>query len=117
MQNDPENGMSRDEASSFRGLLELLGGITLAVALAVSLLVQLDVWRGVTRMGNGDEHDDFKIRTAEQRCAEMRTVLDQQEQIVLKLKGAYNALHKEKADAKGVKGQGKTSFDNPLSNE
>lgn len=109
--------MSRDEASNFRALLELLGGITLAVALAVSLLVQVDVWRGVTRMGKDDEHDDFKIRAAEQRCTEMRIVLEQQEQIVLKLKGAYNALHKEKADAKVVKEQDKASFENPLSNK
>jgi hypothetical protein len=102
--------MSPDEASSFRALLELVGGITLAVALGVSLIVQVDVWRGVTRKGRGDEHDDFKIRAAERRCADMRKVLEQQEGIVARLDKAHNALHKG-----GQASQGETAtFDNPM---
>jgi C4-type Zn-finger protein len=94
--------MSTGTASRFHGLLELVGGITLATALGAALMVQLDVWRAVRSNGNDDEHNDFKIRTARRRWDKMKQELEEQATIIVKLEEAYTALQSEKADVKAM---------------
>ena len=89
-------------ASSVRDALELSGGITLVVALGVSLLVQVDVWRAVRSNGDEDEHDDFKIRTEERRLLNMKRAVEEQQIVIAKLKEAHLVLLKEKADVKAM---------------
>ena len=89
-------------ASSVRGALELAGGITLLVALGVSMLVQLDVWRAVRSNGDEDEDDDFKIRTEERRLEEMKRAFEEQQIVIAKLKEARSVLLKEKADVRAM---------------
>ena len=94
--------MARGTASKFRAVLELAGGITLATALAMSLLVQVRVWRAVTSDGDEDEDEDFKIRTEERRRQEMKQALEEQEVIIAKLREARVVLRKEKADVEAM---------------
>ena len=89
-------------ASSVRDALELAGGITLVVALGVSLLVQLDVWRAVRSNGDKDEHDDFKIRTEQRRLLDMQRAVEEQQIVIAKLEEAHLVLLKEKADVKAM---------------
>ena len=102
VQNDPESGMDPAMASSVRDALELVGGITLLVALGASLLVQVDVWRAVRSNGDEDEHDDFKIRTEERRLEDMKRAVEEQQIVIAKLKEARSVLLKEKADVKAM---------------
>ena len=102
VQNDPESGMDPATASSVRDALESAGGITLVVALGVSLFVQLKVWRAVRSNGDEDEHDDFKIRTEERRLEDMKRAVEEQQIIIAKLKEAHLVLLKEKADVKAM---------------
>ena len=83
-------------------MLELAGGITLAAALGMSLLVQVRVWRAVTSDGDEDEDDDFKIRTEERRRVEMEQALEEQKVIIAKLREARVVLRKEKADVEAM---------------
>ena len=94
--------MALGTASRFRAVLELAGGITLATALAMSLLVQVRVWRAVTSDGDEDEDEDFKIRTEERRRQEMKQALEEQEVIIAKLREARVVLRKEKADVEAM---------------
>ena len=94
--------MARGTASKFRAVLELAGGITLATALAMSLLVQVRVWRAVTSDGDEDEDEDFKIRTEERRRVEMEQALEEQKVIIAKLREARVVLRKEKADVEAM---------------
>ena len=89
-------------ASSVRDALESAGGITLLVALGVSLFVQLEVWRAVRSNGDEDEHDDFKIRTEERRLEDMKRAVEEQQVVIAKLKEAHLVLLKEKADVKAM---------------
>ena len=89
-------------ASSVRDALESAGGITLLVALGVSLFVQLKVWRAVRSNGDEDEHDDFKIRTEERRLLDMQRAVEEQHVVVAKLEEARSVLLKEKADVKAM---------------
>jgi hypothetical protein len=102
VQNDPESGMDPATASSVRNALELAGGIMLLVALGVSLLVQVVVWRAVTSNGNEDEDDDFKIRTEKRRLEDMKRVVEEQQVVIAKLEEARSVLLKEKADVKAM---------------
>ena len=115
LQNDPESGMARGTASKFRAVLELAGGITLATALAMSLLVQVRVWRAVTSDGDEDEDEDFKIRTEERRRQEMKQALEEQEVIIAKLREARVVLRKEKADVEAMHDHAEVA--NPLQAE
>ena len=89
-------------ASSVRNALEWAGGITLLVALGVSLFVQLEVWRAVRSNGDEDEHDDFKIRTEERQLQEMERAVEEKKIVIAKLKEAHLVLLKEKADVKAM---------------
>ena len=89
-------------ASSVRDALEWAGGITLLVALGVSLFVQLEVWRAVRSNGDEDEHDDFKIRTEERQLQEMERAVEEKKIVIAKLKEAHLVLLKEKADVKAM---------------
>jgi len=53
--------MSARDAHSLRVLLEMIGGIVMASALATSTMVQVLVYRAVLADGGDDEHDDFKV--------------------------------------------------------
>ena len=70
--------MGPGTASRFRAVLELAGGLTLATALGMSMLVQVRVWRAVTSDGDDDEHDDFKIRMEQRRQQEIEHTLERQ---------------------------------------
>ena len=94
--------MGPGTASRFRAVLELAGGITMATALGMSTLVQVRVWRAVRSDGDGDEHDDFKIRTEQRRREEMKQALEAQDLIIDKLIQAREVLSKEKADVKAM---------------
>ena len=94
--------MGPGTASRFRAVLELAGGLTLATALGMSTLVQVRVWRAVRSDGDGDEHDDFKIRTEQRRREEMKQALEAQDSIIDKLIQAREVLSKEKADVKAM---------------
>ena len=83
-------------------MLELAGGITLAAALGMSMLVQVRVWRAVTSDGDDDEHDDFKIRMEQRRQQEIEHTLERQKVIVAKLVEAHTVLSKEKEDVKAM---------------
>ena len=117
-------------ASSIRDTMELAGGVILLVALGVSLLVQVDVWRAVKSNGNENEDDDFKIRTEERHLEEMKRAVEEKQVVVAKLKEARLVLLKEKADVRAMHdharhdedqaSQGSSepdaaTFDNPLS--
>ena len=102
VQNDPESGIDPATASSIRDALELAGGITLLVALGVSLLVQVDVWRAVRSNGDEDEDDDFKIRTEKRRLEDMKRAVEEQQVVIAKLEEARSVLLKEKADVKAM---------------
>ena len=93
-------------------MLELVGGITLATALAMSLLVQVRVWRAVTSDGDEDEDEDFKIRTEERRRVEMEQALEEQKVIIAKLREARVLLRKEKADVEAMQDHAEVA--NPL---
>ena len=60
-QADPNSGMSARDAHSLRVLLEMIGGVVMASALATSTMVQVHVYRAVQADGGDDEHDDFKV--------------------------------------------------------
>ena len=94
--------MGPGTASRFRAVLELAGGLTLATALGMSMLVQVRVWRAVRSDGDGDEHDDFKIRTEQRWREEMKQALEAQDLIIEKLIVARAVLSKEKADVKAM---------------
>ena len=113
MQNDPESGMGPGTASRFRAVLELAGGLTLATALGMSMLVQVRVWRAVTSDGDDDEHDDFKIRMEQRRQQEIEHTLERQKVIVAKLVEAHTVLSKEKEDVKAMHDH-TASYANPL---
>ena len=89
-------------ASSVRNALESAGGITLLVALGVSLSVQLKVWRAVRSNGDEDEDDDFKIRTEERQLQEMERAVEEKKIVIAKLKDARSVLLKEKADVRAL---------------
>ena len=99
----------------------------MATALGMSTLVQVRVWRAVRSDGDGDEHDDFKIRTEQRRREEMKQALEAQDLIIDKLIQAREVLSKEKADVKAmhdheqptndaedVADPDRTAFTNPL---
>jgi hypothetical protein len=94
--------MGPGTASRFRAVLELAGGITLAAALGMSMLVQVRVWRAVRSDGDNDEHDDFKIRMEQRRQQEIEHTLERQKVIVAKLVEARTVLSKEKEDVKAM---------------
>jgi hypothetical protein len=77
-------------------VLELAGGITLATALGMSVLVQVRVWRAVTSDGDDDEHNDFKIRTEQRRQQEIEQALEEQKVIVAKLVEARAVLRRRR---------------------
>jgi len=105
--------MGPGTASRFRAVLELAGGLTLATALGMSMLVQVRVYRAVTSDGDDDEHDDFKIRTEQRWREEMKQALDAQDLIIEKLIVARAVLSKEKADVKAMHDH-TASSENPL---
>ena len=105
--------MGPGTASRFRAVLELAGGLTLATALGMSMLVQVRVYRAVTSDGDDDEHDDFKIRTEQRWREEMKQALEAQDLIIEKLIVARAVLSKEKADVKAMHDH-TTSYANPL---
>ena len=72
------------------------------VALGVSLLVQVDVWRAVRSNGDEDEDDDFKIRTEKRRLEDMKRAVEEQQVVIAKLEEARSVLLKEKADVKAM---------------
>ena len=77
--------MGPGTASRFRAMLELAGGLTLATALGMSTLVQVRVWRAVRSDGDGDEHDDFKIRTEERQLKEMQQAIEKKVAAIAKM--------------------------------
>ena len=105
--------MGPGTASRFRAVLELAGGLTLATALGMSMLVQVRVWRAVTSDGDDDEHDDFKIRMEQRRQQENEHTLERQKVIVAKLVEAHTVLSKEKEDVKAMHDH-TASYPNPL---
>ena len=94
--------MDTTTASSVRDAMELAGGVILSVALGVSLLVQVDVWRAVKSNGYENEDDDFKIRTEERSLEQMKRAFEEQQVVIAKLKEAHLVLLKEKADVKAM---------------
>ena len=102
VQSYPESGMDPATASSVRDALESAGGITLLVALGVSLSVQLKVWRAVRSNGDEDEDDDFKIRTEERQLQEMERAVEEKKIVIAKLKDARSVLLKEKEDVRAL---------------
>lgn len=72
------------------------------VALGVSVLMQVVVWRAVTSNGDEDEDDDFKIRTEKRRLEDMKRVVEEQQVVIAKLEEASSVLLKEKADVKAM---------------
>jgi hypothetical protein len=94
--------MGPGTASRFRAVLELAGGLTLATALGMSVVVQVRVLRAVKSDGDDDEHDDFKIRTEQRWREEMKQALEAQDLIIEKLIVARAVLSKEKADVKAM---------------
>jgi hypothetical protein len=94
-------------------VLELAGGLTLATALGMSVVVQVRVLRAVKSDGDDDEHDDFKIRMEQRRQQEMEHTLERQKVIVAKLVEARRVLSKEKADVKAMHDH-MASYPNPL---
>jgi hypothetical protein len=105
--------MGPGTASRFRAVLELAGGLTLATALGMSVVVQVRVLRAVKSDGDDDEHDDFKIRMEQRRQQEMEHTLERQKVIVAKLVEARRVLSKEKADVKAMHDH-MASYPNPL---
>ena len=105
--------MGPGTASRFRAVLEIAGGLTLATALGMSMLVQVRVYRAVTSDGDDDEHDDFKIRTEQRWREEMKQALEAQDLIIEKLIVARAVLSKEKADVKAMHDH-TASYPNPL---
>ena len=116
--------MDAANASTFRDVVDLAGGIVLMIALGTSLLVQVDVWRAVVSNGDDDEHDDFKIRTEQRRQQHMGMALEHQKTVVAKLILAHEVLREEKLNVTAMhdhtlpKGdqanQTKLTFANPL---
>ena len=105
--------MGPGTASRFRAVLELAGGLTLATALGMSVVVQVRVLRAVKSDGDDDEHDDFQIRMEQRRQQEMEHTLERQKVIVAKLVEARRVLSKEKADVKAMHDH-MASYPNPL---
>ena len=114
MQNDPSSGVGSSLASKLRTSLELCGSIILAIALGLSLLVQVRVWKEVRNNGSEEEHDDFKVRTEEKRLVEMRRALEEQQTIIEKLKAAHEVVSKEKADGEAMRNHVRVATDNPI---
>ena len=95
--------MDTTTASSVRDAMELAGGVILSVALGVSLLVQVDVWRAVKSNGYENEDDDFKIRTEERSLEQMKRAVEEKQVVIAKLKEARLVLLKEKADVRAMR--------------
>lgn len=101
-QSNPESGLSHQEAGRFKSALEVAGGLTLASALGVSVVVQVQVWRAVRSEGEDGEHDDFKVRTEMRRMESMKKAVEEQETIIAKLREAHELLDKEKRDVRAM---------------
>jgi hypothetical protein len=83
-------------------VLEVVGGMTLAVALAVSLLVELQMWRAIRNGGKDTEHEDYKIRIEARRIENKKRELLEHEAVLEKLQEAHELVEKEKADVKAM---------------
>ena len=101
--------------------------MTLALALAISLLVELQMWRAIHSGGKGTEHKDYKIRIEARRIKKKKNDLLEHEAVLKKLKEAHELVEKEKADVKAmhdhehptndaedVADPDRTAFTNPL---
>ena len=76
--------------------------MTLALALAVSLLVELQMWRAIRNGGKDTEHEDYKIRIEARRIENKKRELLEHEAVLEKLKEAHELVEKEKADVKAM---------------
>ena len=83
-------------------MLEVAGGVTLALALAVSLLVELQMWRAIRNGGKDTEHEDYKIRIEARRIENKKRELLEHEAVLEKLQEAHELVEKEKADVKAM---------------
>ena len=70
------------------------------IALAISGVVQVDVWRAVWSNGDEDEDDDFKIRAEERQLKQLERTVEEKRVTLAKLKEDRLVLLKEREDVK-----------------
>jgi cell division protein FtsI/penicillin-binding protein 2 len=110
-QSNKDSGLGARAAGQFRDVLEVAGGVTLALALAVSLLVELQMWRAIRNGGKETEHEDYKIRIEARRIENKKRELLEHEAVLEKLKEAHELVEKEKADVKAMHDHDLPTFD------